>query len=165
MKHSKKRGIATNDSWLPLSLPFLRSRACAQLSPHASKLLLELLGLLSTNANRNGDLSLAPKVMKCRGWSGRATLAAAVRELVDANLLFQTRQGGRKDCSLWALTLYPISCDLKKIDVTPGCYYTSAYAGEDRWLEKPPTADKPVVWQRVRKTVQHDPLGNKAAPT
>ncbi|WP_233200801.1 hypothetical protein, partial [Limnohabitans sp. G3-2] len=54
---------------------------------------------------------------------------------------------------------------LKKIDVTPGCYYTSAYAGEDRWLEKPPTADKPVVWQRVRKTVQHDPLGNKAAPT
>lgn len=100
VKHSKKHGIATNDPWLPLSLPFLRSRACAQLSPHASKLLLEVLGLLSTNANRNGDLSLAPKVMQCRGWSGRATLAAAVRELEDANLLFQTRQGGRKDCNL-----------------------------------------------------------------
>lgn len=102
--------------------------------------------------------------MQIRGWSGRATLAAAVRELVDANLLFQTRQGGRKDCNLWALTLYPISCDLKKIDVTPGCYYISAYAGEDRWLEKPPTAEKPVVWKRVRKTVRHDPPGNKVAP-
>ena len=63
---TKKHSIAVNGAWLPVPLEFLRSRACAELSPHAAKLLLDLMALLGPNATRNGDLSLAPKAMKAR---------------------------------------------------------------------------------------------------
>lgn len=151
MGRDKKRGIAVRGAWLPVPLSFLRSRACAQLSPHAAKLLLDLLGMLGPNASRNGDLSLAPAVMRVRGWSGRTSLEAATKELVEAKLLIQTRQGGRKDCSLWAVTLYPLECDLNKIDAKPGCYLTTDYAGANGSLENSPTADRPAVWRRARK--------------
>ena len=89
----KKRGIAVTGAWLPLPLDFLRSRACAELSPHGMKLLIDCLSMLGPNAIRNGDISLTPKLMAVRGWSGRETLGAAVRELIDHGLLIQTRQG------------------------------------------------------------------------
>ena len=80
---TKKHSIAVNGAWLPVPLEFMRSRACAELSPHAAKLLLDLMALLGPNATRNGDLSLAPKAMKARGWSGRETLRMAVAELLE----------------------------------------------------------------------------------
>lgn len=151
MGRDKKRGIAVRGAWQPVPLSFLRSRACAQLSPHAAKLLLDLLGMLGPNATRNGDLSLAPAIMRVRGWSGRTSLDAATKELVEAKLLIQTRPGGRKDCSLWAVTVYPLDCDLKKIVIHPGDYLTTDYAGVNGALEVPPTADRPAVWRRARK--------------
>ncbi len=90
-RESKKRGIAVAGTWVPLGLAFLRSRACASLSPHGAKLLLDLMALLGPNATRNGDLSLAPQDMAVRGWTSRATLLAAIRELVEHGLLVQTR--------------------------------------------------------------------------
>lgn len=164
MGRDKKRGIAVRGAWQPVSLDFLRSRACAQLSPHAAKLLLDLLGMLGTNASRNGDLSLAPSIMRVRGWSGRTSLEAATKELVEANLLIQTRQGGRKDCSLWAVTLYPLDCDLKKIEVRPGCYLTTDYAGAKGALETPPTADRPAIWRRARKNTLACPATGQTPP-
>lgn len=135
-----------------MPLDFLRSRACAELSPHAAKLLLDVFALLGPNANRNGDLSLSPKAMRVRGWSGRETLNAAVRELIDNGLLSQTRQGSRLDCSLFACTLYPLDCDLKKLDVRPGCYLQTNYMGTGATLANPPTESKPATWRRARKT-------------
>ncbi|GAB3189124.1 hypothetical protein GCM10027292_19740 [Hydrogenophaga aquatica] len=157
MGRDKKRGIAVSGAWLPAPLAFLRSRACAELSPHAAKLFLDLLGMLGPNASRNGDLSLAPAIMRVRGWSGRTSLEAATKELVEAKLLIQTRQGGRKDCSLWAVTLYPLACDLNKIEVRPGCYLTTDYSGANGVQEKPPTADRPAVWRRARKNTSACP--------
>lgn len=98
--YKKKHGIAVTGSWLPVSLEFMRSRACAELSPHAAKLLLDLMALLGPNATRNGDLSLSPKAMKARGWSGRETLRMAVAELLEHGLLAQTRQGSRRVCEI-----------------------------------------------------------------
>jgi hypothetical protein len=164
MGRDKKRGIAVRGAWQPVSLDFLRSRACAQLSPHAAKLLLDLLGMLGTNASRNGDLSLAPSIMRVRGWSGRTSLEAATRELVEAKLLIQSRQGGRKDCSLWALTLYPLDCDLKKIEIRPGCYLTTDYAGANGALETPPNADRSAVWRRARKNTLACPATGQTPP-
>lgn len=80
---TKKHSIAVNGAWLPVPLEFMRSRACAELSPHAAKLLLDLMALLGPNATRNGDLSLAPKAMKARGWSGRETLFERIDKLDD----------------------------------------------------------------------------------
>ena len=146
----KKHGIACTGPWVPVPLDFLRSRACAELSPHGAKLLLEVLASLSTNANRNGDISLAPSLMRVRGWTGRQTLNAAVRELEGHGLLFRTRQGSRLDCSLWACTLYPLACK-RPLDVRPGCFRLTDYmAGGD--LANPPTEQKPALWRRARKT-------------
>ena len=149
---TKKHSIAVNGAWLPVPLEFMRSRACAELSPHAAKLLLDLMALLGPNATRNGDLSLAPKAMKARGWSGRETLRMAVAELLEHGLLAQTRQGSRRDCSLYALTLYPVNCDVNKLDVGagPGSYTTQDWRAHG---EAAPTEANPAVWRRARKTV------------
>lgn len=152
MGRDRKRGVAVTGQWQPVSLTFLRSRACAELSPHGAKLLLDVLGLLSPNAGRNGDICLSPKTMGKRGWSGRATLQATVQELLDHNLLVMTKQGSRLDCSLFACTLYPIDCDLEKLDVRPGCYVTSAYVGADGSMQDEPTKSHPARWRRARKT-------------
>lgn len=147
----KKNGIAVSGPWIPAPLDFLRSRACAELSPHGAKLLLDIFSMLGTNAFGNGDISLAPKLMQVRGWSGRETLNAAVRELEDFSLLIRTRQGTRLDCTLFALTLYPLNCKAGKIEVSPGCYLPNDYMLEDRSLRASPTECKPAVWRRARK--------------
>lgn len=151
-RDSKKRGVAVVGQWLPLPLDFVRSRACAELSPLAAKLMFDVLSMLGANASRNGDISLTPKLMKVRGWSGRESLRAAARELVEHGLLVQTRQGSRLDCSLYACTLYPLDCDLRKLDVGPGSYRTTDYMGGGAELAKPPTETTPAVWRRARKT-------------
>ena len=146
----RKRGIAVNGSWLPMPLLFLRSRACAELSPHGAKLLLDVLGMLGPNATRNGDISLTPKLMIVRGWSSRSTLNAAVKELEDHGLLARTRQGGRLDCTLFALTLFPLDCDVRKLDTHAVGSFTSRdfeAAGASA-----PTELQPAVWRQARKT-------------
>lgn len=148
--------------WQPMPLAFLRSRACAELSPHATKLLLDCLAMLAPNGGRNGDISLAPKVMAPRGWNSRETLGNAVAELSAAGLLIKTRQGSRLDCSLFALTLYPLDCDLRKLDVRPGCYSLSDWTLAGEGVEKPPTEHLPARWNRVRKAKKVAPQRNKA---
>lgn len=160
MGRDKRRGIAVAGTWVPLGLTFLRSRACAELSPHAAKLLLDLLAMLGPNATKNGDLSLSPKLMRIRGWSGRETLGSAATELLEHGLLVQTRQGGRKDCSLFAVTLYPLDCDMKKLDVGPGAY--SARDWEKAGLN-PPTDEYPGTWRRARKQFGMPRHGTKSA--
>lgn len=175
-RDTKKRGVAVVGQWLPLPLDFVRSRACAELSPLAAKLMFDVLSMLGANASRNGDISLTPKLMKVRGWSGRQSLGAAARELVEHGLLAQTRQGSRLDCSLYACTLYPLDCDLRKLDVGPGSYRTTDYMGGGAELAKPPTEAKPAVWRRARKTqtvapprdamgIERPATGQSAEPT
>ena len=151
MAKSKKQQIAAEGPWTPMPLAFLRSRACAELSPLGSKLLLDVHALLGPNAKGNGDLSLAPKRMAVRGWTSRSSLHAAVRELIDHGLLLQTRQGSRIDCNLFAITLYPLDCDLKKIEARPGCYLQSAYMGSGAALATPPTEGAEAHWRHPRK--------------
>lgn len=158
-----RRGIAVTGAWLPVPLEFLRSRACAELSPHAAKLLLDVLASLGTNASRNGDISLAPKLMRIRGWSGRETLNAAVRELLEYGLLVQTRQGSRLDCSLFACTLYPLNCDLKKLDVGPGSYRVTEYMGKGAVLASSPTEARPAAWRRARKNANGSPVAGQSS--
>lgn len=151
-RKSKKHRVAVQGPWLPVSLNFLSSRACAELSPHATKLLFDVLAMLGPNATKNGDISLTPKVMAVRGWSGRSTLNAAKNELVRFGLLVKTRQGTRDDCSLYACMLYPLDCDLAKIDVRPGCYLTTDYMGRNAEYADPPSESNPAKWRYARKT-------------
>ena len=163
-KNKSKHGIAVSGTWIPLPLEFLRSKACAELSPLAAKLMLDLFALLGPNATRNGDLSLAPKVMAVRGWTSRSSLSAAVQELLEHGLLAQTRQGSRLDCNLYAVTLYPLNCDLRKLDVRPGTYKSTDYMGDGATLANPPTEANPAQWRRARKTQTLAPPRDEVPP-
>ena len=157
---SRKRGVSVQGNWIAVPLNFLRSRAAAEMSPLASKLLIDVLSMLGPNASGNGGISLAPSIMVVRGWKSRASLGAAVRELEAHGLLIKARQGGRLDCSLWALTLYPLDVDPKKIDIRPGAFMSTDYmhGGE---LAGPPSEAAPATWRVPRKTKTLAPLGNK----
>jgi hypothetical protein len=151
MKRARKKTVAVNGQWLPVPLEFLRSSACASLSPHAAKLLLDVLGSLGPNAIRNGDISLAHGVLDRRGWSSRSTLLAAVRELMDCGLLVKSRQGGRLDCSLFACTLYPLD-SASPLEINQNAYTTRDWAGPRGELAQKPETATPVVWRRARKS-------------
>ena len=147
----KKNGVAIQGEWFAMPLEFLRSRACAELSPHAVKVLLDLCAQLGRNSARNGDLSAPPDYMRTRGWASTATRVAALRELLDANLIVVTRSADRRRCALFGLTLWPLSCDFSKLDVAPGCCTPSTWTkGESERSEKP-TLEAPAVWNRPRK--------------
>lgn len=157
---SKKRGVSVVGAWTPMPLAFLRSSACASLSPHACKLLLDAISMLGPNASGNGDLSLAPSVMALRGWRSRSTLAATIAELEACNLLVQTRVHRRRDCALFAVGLFPIDCDHRKLDVGAVGSYTSR-----DWEEagaSPPSENAPARWTLPRKIKTNVPSGNKA---
>ena len=148
-KNSKKERVGVVGPWIAVSIGFLRSEARTRLSPHASKLLLDVLSMLKPNGQGNGDISLTPSLMKPRGWTSRATLRAAIQELWDAKLLFQTRQGHRFATSLWALTLYPIACDFSKLDINPGTHTTHDYVGLEGKLGKGTSKENPISWNKL----------------
>ncbi len=100
-----------------------RSGVMTKLSYQAKGLLMDLI--CQYNRKNNGDLALAPKVVRPLGWSSNAVLKKARDELIDAGLLVLSRQGGRNRPSLYALTFYQIDeCIDKKSgrckhDLTP----------------------------------------------
>jgi hypothetical protein len=149
----KKSSVNVDTPWIPVPIRFLRSKACASLSVHASKLLLDVLASMQSNGGRNGDISLTPSLMRKRGWTSRATLQAAIQELLDANLLSLTRQGSRFSTSLFACTLYSISCSFDKLDIRQGNYSRHDYGGPNGCLAKEPTNDQPAKWKVVRKNI------------
>lgn len=88
--------------FLPFRTDVLRSDALKNLSPYATKLLLDLAS--QRQLGRNGDASAAfEKVMRERGWRSKATLYKALRELRDSGLIVLTRQGSLHECSLYGL--------------------------------------------------------------
>lgn len=81
-------------NWVPLRIDFMQSAARGNLSAFGSKLLLDLLSLY--NGFNNGDLACAyDGIMKAKGWRSETTLRKAVKELLAANIIVLTRQGGR----------------------------------------------------------------------
>lgn len=147
----KKNPVTVSGPWLALSIDFLRSRAWTELSPHAGKMLFDLCAGLGPNAKNNGDLCAAPTVMKPKGWVSNATRTAALNELEDARLISMTRRGNRRLCALYAVTLWPLHCDLKKLDHGPGSYTTTDWQNVSADRLKTPTTDEPAKWKPLRK--------------
>lgn len=85
---------------------FLNSDAMMNLSGKACKLLWEFIH--QVNGKNNGDLQATWSIMEGRGWNSKATLSKAIKELREAGIITQTRQGGRHKCSLYALTFIAI---------------------------------------------------------
>jgi hypothetical protein len=71
------------------------------------------------NGTNNGDLSAAPKIMKLYGWNSQGSIHKALAELLALGFIEQTRQGGKNQCSLYAVTWHPIDECNGKLDVQP----------------------------------------------
>lgn len=94
----------------------LRSESFAVLSPHATKLLFDLLA--QYNLRNNGDLSMSfEKAMRPRGWKSKDTLNKARLELLEAGFIVLTRQGGLHQCSLYAVTFYAVDHCEGKLEI------------------------------------------------
>jgi len=91
------------------------------LSGNAVRLLVDLA--YQFRGENNGDLQAAWSILKQRGWKSQATVAKALKSLLDANIITCTRQGvflnpgGR--CALYAINWYPIHQCNGKLDVEP----------------------------------------------
>ena len=83
-----------------------------KLSPHACKLLFELIG--QYRGNNNGDLTVAWSVVSKRGWRSKTTLWRCKSELIQAGFICVTRKGRMpKTCELLALTWFPLDVSPK----------------------------------------------------
>lgn len=86
------------------------------LSPRAMKLLVDVGS--QYNGYNNGDLCITRSVMTHRGWSSNDQLMKAKQELLDRNLIMQTKNGGLGiGPNLYAITWQPIQDCGGKLDV------------------------------------------------
>ena len=69
------------------------------------------------NGYNNGDLCAAFSVLKERGWRSKGTLGRAIKELKERQWIIVARQGGRNQCSLYALTFQAIDECKGKLDI------------------------------------------------
>ena len=135
---ARRGSLSTHRSWKAardrrargrfLALPYavLSSAAYLSLSPHGIKLLIDL-GMQYYGLN-NGDLCAAWKLMRRRGWRSEETLAKAKKELLQAQLIVETRKGGRPNrTTLYALTFFALDLCEGKLDITPAGFPYGAW--------------------------------------
>jgi hypothetical protein len=108
----------------------LESDNYCNLTAGAVKLLVDI-GSQYTGKN-NGDLTAALTVLKGKGWKSPSTLDEKLSELLHYGFIIKTRQGGRNQCSLYALTWQSIDECGTRLDVKE----TKVASGE--WKEKKP---------------------------
>jgi len=107
-----------SDSFYKMPRKVHRSADFRHLSSHAKSLLISLI--YQFYGNNNGNLTAAWTVMRDEhGFRSPTTVNKARKELLAANLIKQTRQGGLGKCSLYAVTWLKINpCD-GKLDIQP----------------------------------------------
>lgn len=109
----------------------LNGAAYISLSAHARMLLFDLY--TQYNGNNNGDLCMAFSMMKRRGWKSTHTLQAAKKELLESDLIVETRKGGRPNlASLYAVTWNALDDCNGKLDFDPRVFPRGAYKLKDR---------------------------------
>ena len=137
---------------VPLSV--LNSAAYLGLGAHARMLLFDLVA--QYRGDNNGDLCMAWKLMRPRGWKSEDTLNRAKRALLDSGLVVETRKGWRPNRSaLYALTWFALDECGGKLDYGPAGFPRGAYRLKDR---------APVIVQAVDKNRADKNRGDKNTP-
>lgn len=86
------------------------------LKGNSMKLLIDIAS--QYNGYNNGDLCASMTVMRKRGWNSNQQLTKAVKELIAADLIIQTKQGGlHMGPNLYAITWQPIDECKGKLDI------------------------------------------------
>jgi len=119
------KGRASRGPFIALPRDVLNSPAWSALTAYEAKLLVDIAAAF--RGNNNGDLTATWSLMHKRGWSSRETLANALNGLLDKGFLAKTRQGGRRTCSLFALTWEPIHECGGKLDIQPCAVPSNAW--------------------------------------
>ena len=114
-KHLRK--TKCKGSFMSMPYAVLDSGAYLSLTQKAKCLLYDMFR--QYNGYNNGDFECTFKLMKKKGWVSKDTLSKACEELLQVGLLYKTRQGGRNQCSLFAVTWRPINDCGGKHDVKP----------------------------------------------
>lgn len=130
MKKATKKRVRERTRGMFTAVPHvvLRHPCFINCSNRGKALLFDLMAQVKFDGHggwaNNGDLVITSSAMRERGWKSRDQLYAARDDLIDANLIFVTRPGGRNRCALYAITWEPIN-DIRdqrgnrKIDVAP----------------------------------------------
>ena len=113
----RNKGRQTTPSFVMFPHHVLRHEVLSKLSPRASKLVIDLMA--QYQGDNNGDLSAPLSQMRARGWNSSDQLNKAKKELINEDVIWVTRQGGRNLASLYALTWFPINECEGKLDVSP----------------------------------------------
>ena len=101
-----------------LHWPLLDCEDFISLKGNSIKLLVDLGR--QYNGHNNGDLCASLSVMKKRGWNSNQQLTKALKELLERNLIVQTKQGGlNMGPNLYAITWQPINECQGKLDMGP----------------------------------------------
>jgi len=118
MSKSQRREYNTRTYKGHFSLPamLLAHDDMKRLSARALKLLIDLGSQF--NGRNNGDLCAALTLMKSRGWNSNDQLHKAKKELIERDLIVQTKQGGLGiGPNLYAITWQPIHECGGKLDI------------------------------------------------
>jgi hypothetical protein len=164
MSRTKERALKSakevrgGGTFLPFSTDVLRSEALRNLSPYATKRLLDLAS--QWQMGRNGDASAAfEKVMRSRGWRSKATLNKSLKELRDSGLIVMTRQGSLHQCSLYGLGWLAIDDCGGKLDIK------ATTRSMNGWLDPPkPLENKSPRTPRVPTPMKKGDLGTARVP-
>jgi len=101
-----------------LHRPLLDCEDFISLKGNSIKLLIDLGSQF--NGYNNGDLCASLSVMRKRGWNSNQQLTKALKELLERNLIVQTKQGGLNlGPNLYAITWQPIDECGGKLDANP----------------------------------------------
>ena len=136
MTKSRKPVEAVSGRYTALPHEVMDSVAFRNAGHTARSLLFELLR--QHNGGNNGRLQLAGPWLKRRGWTSSDVIQRAKRELLERELVIQTRQGGLNFGPSWfAVTWLPIS-NFVGLDLTANQYHPGAW----RFLDASPIAQK-----------------------
>jgi hypothetical protein len=130
MARPKFKGSKYNEPFVGIVRSVFDSAAFVALSPHACKLLMELVG--QYKGDNNGNLTVAWSVVSKRGWRSRTTLWRCKAELIAAGFVFVTRIGHMPStCELLALTWFPLDVSPKFDPEALHCFKAKAYRAND----------------------------------
>jgi hypothetical protein len=117
-------------AFIKLPKSVLTSRAYLDASPYARMLLIDLF--IQYRGDNNGDLCAAWKFMRPRGWRSEATLMKAKRELLELELIVETRMGARPNkATLYAVTWCSLDFCGGKLEMSPKGFPRGAYKLRD----------------------------------
>jgi hypothetical protein len=126
MARAKFKGSKYSEPFIGIVRSVFDSPAFIALSPHACKLLLELVG--QYRGDNNGNLTVAWSIVSKRGWRSRTTLWRCKDELIQAGFVFVTRKGHfPSTCELLALTWFPLDVSSKFDPEALHCFKAKAY--------------------------------------